>query len=492
MSRYIHCDMAVIGGGGSGLAAAVRACESGAGKVVVVEKLGRPGGNTMLALGMMGANTVTQKRYGMDVSPEKIFKLSMDGANWSVDPKLIKKFVKNTETLVSWLEAKGLEFKVSPAFMDFGIGGVYHEMPEKKSENKEPWPGPGFVGSCVVETLLEECKKWDIEILTRTKATKIMTDASGNIAGVMAESDTDEIEISAKGVIISAGGFGANKAMMKKYFPEFFTLDKDISRLCLGTTMGEGIQLAEEAGAKTGEHMGVLLFGTGHHPGAFSLNHLLPKPYMLCVNRCGERFYDESIARRSQYAMSKEPNTKVFGIMDEDTKNHFINEIKTDQWLKQNSEYLLKVEDDLKQEDAEGKLSKIAGSIGELAAFIGADPAALKKTIEAYNDYCDKGCDEDFFKDKSFLRPVRKAPFYAVVGFRCIDSTQGGISINDKLEVLGKNGEVINGLYATGDNCSGWVTQNYSVPGSSLAWCFNSGYMAGENAAAYVNVLKRS
>ncbi|MDR3911548.1 MAG: FAD-dependent oxidoreductase, partial [Sutterella sp.] len=46
----ITVDVAVIGAGGAGLSAAVEAANLGA-KVVVVEKMGMPGGNTIRAAG---------------------------------------------------------------------------------------------------------------------------------------------------------------------------------------------------------------------------------------------------------------------------------------------------------------------------------------------------------------------------------------------------------------------------------------------------------
>lgn len=60
----LDCDVVVVGGGGLGLVAAVRAAEAGVKKIVVIEKTSKPGGNTMLAIGMMGADTQTQKNAG--------------------------------------------------------------------------------------------------------------------------------------------------------------------------------------------------------------------------------------------------------------------------------------------------------------------------------------------------------------------------------------------------------------------------------------------
>ena len=47
-----HCDVVVIGAGGSGLTSALSAAEAGA-KVIIVEKMPFIGGNTVLATGFM-------------------------------------------------------------------------------------------------------------------------------------------------------------------------------------------------------------------------------------------------------------------------------------------------------------------------------------------------------------------------------------------------------------------------------------------------------
>ena len=486
----LDCDVVVVGGGGLGLVAAVRAAEAGVKKIVVIEKTSKPGGNTMLAIGMMGADTQTQKKCGFEVSPDTIFKMSMESAEWALDPVIVRTFINNTKVLMDWLADKGLEFKVLPSTHNFGVQGVYHQVIKKHSGNKEAWPGPGFVGSYVVEKMLEECKKHNIEIMTSTKATKILLNDAGKASGILAEADDTKIQINAPCVIISAGCFSANKDMLKKYFPQFFTLDNNITRLSKAASTGDGILMAEEIGAKVGENMGVLLFGPAHHPGKFSVYSLSHQPYCMCVNKKGKRFYDEAIGFRAQNAMSRDyDNTIVYSILDEDTKNYFYETVETDGFLKENAEFNRRLDEDLKTEDAAGKLAKIGNTLDEIAYFLGVEPDVLKATVEQYNRYCDNGRDEDFVKDKQFLRPIRQAPYYAIVGYRCFDTTHGGIMVNENLEVLDSERKGISGLFATGDNCSGWVSQNYTVPGTSLAWCFNSGYMAGENASKYIHTF---
>ena len=44
----------------------------------------------------------------------------------------------------------------------------------------DPSRGPGFIGSSVGELLLEDCQKLGVTVLTKTRATRILLDESGD------------------------------------------------------------------------------------------------------------------------------------------------------------------------------------------------------------------------------------------------------------------------------------------------------------------------
>jgi fumarate reductase flavoprotein subunit len=108
--------------------------------------------------------------------------------------------------------------------------------------------------------------------------------------------------------------------------------------------------------------------------------------------------------------------------------------------------------------------------------------------VERYNEYCDSGRDGEFFKRRGFLLPLRKPPFYAVLGVQGFDTTLGGIKIDHRMEVVDQDGRPIPGLYATGDCASQWEHRYYNLrhPGSAMTFAFCSGYIAGQEAAAYI------
>ncbi len=140
---------------------------------------------------------------------------------------------------------------------------------------------------------------------------------------------------------------------------------------------------------------------------------------------------------------------------------------------------------DLDREQAEGKLTK-ADTLEALAPFIGCAPEVLRETVERCNAQCDAGIDREFYKAPEHLRKIQTGPFYAIRLQRNFDVTMGGVSINAKLQALRPDQSVIPGLYAVGDNASNWMGTEYGPMFSSFCWAVNSGYLAGEETAAYV------
>ena len=142
---------------------------------------------------------------------------------------------------------------------------------------------------------------------------------------------------------------------------------------------------------------------------------------------------------------------------------------------------------DLQSEAAKGEV-KIFDSWENIAAWIGVPPEVLKATIDSYNHSCDRGYDEVFNKERSYLYALRTPPYYAIRCYlSCLD-TIGGIKINHHMEVLDTLDNPIPGLYAGGDAAGGWETSTYCIrlPGSALGFAINSGRIAAESAVDFI------
>ncbi len=88
--RELETDVIVVGGGASGLAAAISAAEKGA-NVIVLEKANTTGGCANMAMGLLGVETKPQKELLIGITREHAFTRYMEYTHWRSDAKLIKK-----------------------------------------------------------------------------------------------------------------------------------------------------------------------------------------------------------------------------------------------------------------------------------------------------------------------------------------------------------------------------------------------------------------
>lgn len=485
----LNADIVVIGGGGAGLAAAVAAAEAGAKKVIVLEKTPEPGGNACICHGIFAAESPAQQRLGIQVSPDDVFEDELEESRGRIDPRLIRTFINKSGDMLQWLENKGLVFEhiitlggVATFKAGQGAPLVFHQFDRVLDKDKS-------IGPKLVETLTQECRERGVELLCEAPAKKIITDKNGNVNGVMTGLKDRELEITAKSVIIAAGGFGGNQEMLAKYFPDTFDSKSEIFGNSVPQVTGDGLLMAGEAGAVIENEIGIILIGPHHYPWARSLNLLLRRPQVMLVNKNGERYIGSALGGGSN-ALSRQPGKVCYALLDSDLLRDMIQKRECLSLAEKNmgddGTWFDELEDAFRQESVTGT-AKVADTLDGIAGYIGAKPEVLKATVERYNSFCRQGYDEDFLKDKEFLLPLRTPPYYAILGRQGFDSTLGGIKINHRMEVIGKRDTPIGGLYAAGDNAGGWVTRDYTpkYPGFALAFAIYSGYTAGVNAAKY-------
>lgn len=497
--KDLAADLVIIGGGGSGLAAAARARELGVSKVTVVEKTGRPGGNAWLAVVMLGLgdaepadvfaspNAVTGWR-------DRTFTAMMQFGRWTLDAGLMRAFVDTYPKVVDWLIGKGLELETG----GFDMGGRRFNILRLEGRQggykvDDPSRGPGFIGSTVVDLMLEDCRGLGVRVLTQTQATRILLDDGGrSVRGAAVCDRESEYEIHAPSVILAAGGFGANAAMMRTYFPEHYREEGLLNTLCLGSSTGDGLVLAEQIGVAMGEDMDPGIIGPGHHPWRHSVHETLLRPETLWVNRNGERFVNESLGLLAGPALGRQPGAVLWALLDSDIKEYIKANPGPRQLQMGGADWLRTLDEDLAAEAAwKRKVVTSADSWSELAHQMGVDAGVLAATIERYNTLCEQGHDADFAKEPAFIMPLRTPPYHAILGVRFCHGTAGGVKVNERMEVAGRDERTVAGLYATGDNTSGWVTE-WGLPGTTLAFAFTSGFMAAEAVAAHRNRSDRS
>ncbi len=127
-----------------------------------------------------------------------------------------------------------------------------------------------------------------------------------------------------------------------------------------------------------------------------------------------------------------------------------------------------------------------AESIAELAREIGVDADELGKTVEHYNRCCEEGVDRKRFKDKAYLVPFTRGPYYAVRAKLGTDGAFGGVLVNENMQAYHRDKSLIDGPYVVGDFASGRFINMAGVKVqllNDMSWALSSGFLARTNAA---------
>jgi fumarate reductase flavoprotein subunit len=479
----LRAEIVIVGAGGAGLCAAAAALESGMRDIVVLEKAAAPGGNTALSAGMFAVDSPAQRRKGIQVSADDVFREKMDYANWRVDPELTRACIAKSGEIVAWLEEKGMFFDSVIEFLREGEAPkVFHLFS----------PGPaGFIGRKIVDALAEECRVRGARILCEARACRLVADDSGRVVGLTARSGGEDICVHAGSVILATGGFGASRELLETFYPghgDVFT------KGCQELT-GDGLVMAREIGAAIDDNMVLLVTGPHHYPWSHVLTLLVRRPDILLVNKHGERYCDETLFldyhTEAGNALSRQPGMVCYGLVDSALKDRMINAREVVSGMEREAggcgAWLDDLEGELEAKVVSGTVKK-ADTWEDLGRLVGADPFTFAGTVARYNALCDAGHDADFLKEKRFLVPLRTPPLYAVLGRQGFDTTLGGIKIDRQMRVIGRDGAPMRGLYAAGDCASAWEHDNYNLrhPGSALTFALCSGFIAGEQAATFV------
>ena len=134
------------------------------------------------------------------------------------------------------------------------------------------------------------------------------------------------------------------------------------------------------------------------------------------------------------------------------------------------------------RKDIEEDFREVIGNrIEEVAKKAGMDPATLKASADMMTKFAKQGRDDQFGKDKYYLRAVSEGPFYVVRGKLNTLTSLNGVKVNADLQVLDKNDHVIQGLYAIGHDAGGVYGDSYDLKvgeGTASAFAINSGRMA--------------
>ena len=479
MSDIVKTDIAVIGAGFCGHAAAITAADSGA-KVILLEKQKSPGGSSNFVHGTFAVESRMQREKFYMYTRDEAFQAIMEYNHWKGNARLVRTIVDASASTIDWLIDNGVEITDVITNMPY-TQPTYHLI--KGS------------GAAAIKQLTIKAREKGVDIRFSTPATEMLK-TGGKISGLIAEENGEEIEIEAKAVIISSGGYVNNKEWMKKYHG----FDIGVNLFPVGTVdkVGDGIRMAWEAGAAPEGMNSLEIIAAGPVSDAFDMMNDLEVAVSqpdLWVDPRGRRFTDEGICfydTSGGNVNSRYPEGFTYHILD----SSIIHRLET---------YGIEKEGAMERKpgaplfdirkiiDAslERKSTEVfaGSSVASLAENMGIDPAVLTATVEEYNSFCAKGHDDLYAKKPAYLRPLTGPDYYAVKVWTTILGTHGGIRVNEKLEAVDKADTPITGLYAGGFDAGGIQAESYPInvaTGLSSAFALNSGRIAGRSAAEYI------
>lgn len=445
--KTIETDIAIVGAGGAGMAAAIMVQQSGK-DFVILEKMPYVGGNTTKATGgMNAAETHYQKEQGIEDSVELFVSDTIKGGHDLNNPDLVRTMAENSAGAIEWLDTIGAELpKISFS------GGA--------STNRIHAPADGSaVGNYLVDKFSAKLEELGVKVMLNTQATELIVE-DGKIAGVKAEGPDAHYTIKAKAVILATGGFGANEDMYTQYRPD---LKGTVTTNAPGAT-GDGIVMAQAVGAALVDIEQIQLHPTVEQTTSMLITESVRGDGAILVNQSGKRFVNELLTRDVVSAAELEQEgCYAYIIFDQHLRDN----------LKAIEKYVT------------NGLTVQADTVEELAEKLSIDPAALSQTLTDWNEIVKNQNDTQFGRTTGMENNLTTAPYYAIKVAPGIHHTMGGVKIDTSAQVINEDGAVIPGLFAAGE-VTGGVHGGNRLGGNAVADIVIFGRIAAQSAVDYV------
>ena len=458
-------DVLVVGSGGGGMTAALKAAADGL-DTLVVEKSPQFGGSTALSGGGIWVpGAPSQRRAGYTPDPDGTFTYLKTITGGLVSDARLRQYVDAAPEMMEFLEQSSpwFEFVWKPGYADY-----YPELPggsERGSTINVPeidlralgeeetnlltplamaprgiwfapkdlrlfyqvrqnWRGKAVllkliwrmvrahvfgdrmaaIGQSLMARMRLALKEHGIPLWLSAPMTELVTDLDGRVTGAVVERDGRALRIRARrGVIVAAGGFDHDMAWRRQHLPE---IEQDWS-FGNPAAMGEGIRAGEKVGAATDLLDEAWWFPAMCWPDGrlqFMLNERM-MPSQFVVNGEGRRFVNEAAPYMDfAHAMLEGQRSGV---------THIPCWLITD--LRSFRRYVVgghlpipkipfaPVPTGRKVPKAwlDSGIVKEGNSFEELAVQIGVPPAQLWATAQRFNELARKGHDDDFDRGDS-------------------------------------------------------------------------------------------
>jgi succinate dehydrogenase/fumarate reductase flavoprotein subunit len=351
------------------------------------------------------------------------------------------------------------------------------------------------LGNALAARLYASLLARNVDILFGTSVDRLLVEGDA-VRGVAISGSSGTRPITARrGVVLASGGFSHDATFRERFFPGGAG---SVSATAPAGT-GDGLRLATAAGASIGTSVASAAYWVpaSRFMRADGSEGVFPhtvtdraKPGVIAVNSLGKRFVNEALSYHEfVLAMLRDgndtPNRSFYLVCD----RRFL-------WT-YGLGRIRPFTPNLKRYIRSGELIE-SFSIDALADLIGVEKSALVTTLENYNAHARMGIDPEFGRGTTIYQrhlgdashqpnpcvaPIEQAPFYALRIYPADLGTAIGLKTDCHARVLGKNGSVIAGLYACGNDMGSIMNGNYPGPGITLGPALTFGYIAGRHLA---------
>ncbi|PQZ94859.1 FAD-binding dehydrogenase [Arthrobacter sp. MYb227] len=351
-------------------------------------------------------------------------------------------------------------------------------------------------GTALTARLMKSADDLGVDIRVSTAAHKLITNEAGSVIGVELRGPEGSYTLNARrGVVMATGGFPQNPNRRAELFPKTPTGAEHWS-LAPAEANGSGLDMALEVGAKFNTDVespaawcpvSLIKYPNGSI-GTFP--HIMDraKPGSIGVVASGKRFVNEA---NGYYDY-------VDAMIKATPEGHSVQS-----WQIADSRFVRKfplgmakpLPVPLTPYLRSGYLLK-GNTLAELATNCGIDPVQLERTVAEFNANAMRGVDPEFGRGETpfnrsggdpknapnpSLGMIEKGPFFAVKVVPGSFGTFAGIDVDAAARVLNESGEVIEGLYAAGNDQASIMGGHYPAGGINLGPALTFGYVAARD-----------
>jgi len=454
----LETEVAIVGAGGCGLAAALAACEAGA-EVWLFERDRVPRGSTAMSSGMIpAAGTRFQRARGIDDDPERFAADILAKNGGATDLTIVRTLARRAAPTVEWLVDR---FAVP---LDLVEGFLYpgHSRPRMHAP-------PGRSGAELVGALQRAVEEAGAFLLCEARVDALIVErtASGGVArvrGLRVERRDGRFETVAAGaVVLACCGYGGAPDLVRRFVPE------------MAEAPYHGHAGNQGDAVRWGEALGAGLADLGAYQGHAGL--AVPHEVLITwaivteggiqVDATGRRFADETRGYSEQAALLRARPGGVGWILYDEARQRLA----------------LAFEDYRRALEA-GAIRSAPDPAG-LAAVTGLPAEALARTLAEVRELARTGGTDRFGRNFAGTAPLTP-PYRAVKVTGALFHTQGGLVVDPTARVLRPDGSPIAGLFAAGGaarGISGPGAAGY-LSGNGLLSAIVLGRIAGESTAS--------